>query len=97
MLQADEPADYVVATGDSASVKDFAEAAFSVVGKDWREFTKTDQRYERPAEVPDLIGDAGKAKRVLGWEPTVRWQELARIMVEADLEAAEREARVRNA
>ncbi len=66
-----------------------------MVGKDWQEFTKTDQRYERPAEVPDLIGDASKAKRVLGWEPTVRWRELARIMVEADLESAAREARVR--
>ena len=97
MLQADEPSDYVVATGDTASVRDFADAAFAVVGKDWREFTKCDARYERPAEVPDLIGDASKAKRVLGWEPTVRWQELARIMVQADLESAEREARVRNA
>jgi GDPmannose 4,6-dehydratase len=95
MLQAPEPTDFVVATGDTASVRDFCEAAFSVVDRDWQEFVKTDPRYERPAEVPDLIGDAGKAKRILDWEPTVRWRELARIMVEADLEAAAVEARAR--
>ncbi len=93
MLQHDEPTDYVVATGDTASVRDFCEASFSTVGLDWQEYVKTDPRYERPAEVPDLIGDATKAKKLLDWEPTVRWRELARIMVEADIELAEREAR----
>ncbi len=93
MLQHDEPADYVVATGDTASVRDFCEVSFAAVGLDWQEYVKTDPRYERPAEVPDLIGDAAKAKKLLDWEPTVRWRELARIMVEADIELAGREAR----
>jgi GDPmannose 4,6-dehydratase len=95
MLQAPEATDFVVATGDTASVRDFCEAAFAVVDRDWQDFVRTDSRYERPAEVPDLIGDAGKAKQILDWEPTVRWRELARIMVEADLEAAAVEARAR--
>ena len=82
-----------LATGDSASVRDFCEVSFAAAGLDWQEHTRTDTRYERPAEVPDLIGDATKAKKLLDWEPTVRWQELARIMVEADIELAAREAR----
>lgn len=85
MLQADEPDDYVLATGRSASVQDFVEAAFGSVNLDWRDYVRFDERYLRPTEVDALIGDAGKAERELGWKPEVLVPELARIMVEADL------------
>jgi len=88
MLQQDEPDDYVIATGETHSVREFCEEAFSHAGLDWREFVKVDPRYFRPAEVDLLLGDAAKARRVLGWQPGVTFQELARLMVDADLEAA---------
>jgi GDPmannose 4,6-dehydratase len=91
MLQHDVPDDYVVATGDSYSVRDFCELAFSHVGLDWQEHVKTDPRYERPAEVPDLIGDPSKAARVLGWEASVRTPALAAIMVDADARLVDQE------
>ncbi len=87
MLQQDEPGDYVIATGETHSVREFCEEAFSHVGLDWREHVKVDPKYFRPAEVDLLLGDAGKARRVLGWEPKVTFRELARMMVDADLEA----------
>ncbi|MEV6022767.1 GDP-mannose 4,6-dehydratase [Streptomyces sp. NPDC052036] len=87
MLQQDEPDDYVVATGSSYSVRDFVEHCFSHVGLDWREHVRFDERYLRPAEVDDLVGDASKAARVLGWRPAVRAPELARLMTEAELDA----------
>jgi GDPmannose 4,6-dehydratase len=84
MLQQDEPDDYVLATGETHSVQEFLEAAFTYAGLDWRDYVKIDQRYFRPAEVDLLIGDYSKAKEKLGWEPTVRFEELVRMMVDAD-------------
>ena len=85
MLQQDRPDDYILATNETHSVREFVELAFERVGLDWKEFIKHDQRYERPAEVDLLIGDATKAKKMLNWEPQVRFEELVRIMVDADL------------
>ena len=85
MLQQDRPDDYILATNETHSVQEFVELAFERVGLDWKEFVKHDSRYERPAEVDLLIGDASKAKKLLNWEPQVRFEELVRIMVDADL------------
>jgi GDPmannose 4,6-dehydratase len=85
MLQQDEPDDYVLATNETHSVREFVELAFTHAGLDWREYVRHDERYERPAEVDLLIGDATKAKKGLGWEPKIRFPELVRIMVDADL------------
>jgi GDPmannose 4,6-dehydratase len=85
MLQQDEPDDYVVATGETHSVREFLEQAFAYVQLDWREYLRHDERYERPAEVDLLVGDASKAKRRFDWEPKVRFPELVRLMVDADL------------
>ena len=89
MLQQDRPDDYILATNETHSVQEFVELAFERVGLDWKEFVKHDQRYERPAEVDLLIGDATKAKKILNWEPQVRFEELVRIMVDADLASIE--------
>ena len=89
MLQADKPDDYVLATNETHTVKEFVEEAFGHVGLEWEKFVKYDARYERPAEVDLLIGDPAKAKRDLGWEPKVRFKELVQIMVDADLEMLE--------
>src|SRR5260370_11182648 len=85
MLQQDDADDYVLATNETNSVREFFGLAFAHVGLDWKAYVRYDQRYERPAEVDLLIGDATKAKRLLGWEPKVRFPELVRIMVDADL------------
>lgn len=85
MLQQDHPDDYILATNETHSVREFVELAFERVGLDWKEYVKHDARYERPAEVDLLIGDASKAKKLLNWEPQVRFEELVRIMVDADL------------
>jgi GDPmannose 4,6-dehydratase len=85
MLQADEGDDYVVATNETHSIKEFLEVAFGQVNLDWQDYVKYDAKYERPAEVDLLIGNPAKAKKQLGWEPKVRMPELAKIMVEADL------------
>lgn len=85
MLQQDQPDDYVVATGETHSVREFVEEAFGHVGLDWEKYVKHDARYERPAEVDLLVGDPAKAKKQLGWEPKTRFQNLVRIMVDADL------------
>ena len=90
MLQQDQPDDYVIGTGESHSVREFAEAAFAHAGLDWRQYVKIDPRYYRPAEVSDLQADASKARRFLGWKPRVGFQELVRMMVDADLAALER-------
>ena len=84
MLQADEPGDYVVATGTSYSVGDFVRMAFEHAGLDWEKHVKFDPRYLRPTEVDDLIGDASKANELLGWQPKVFTPELVKIMVDAD-------------
>jgi GDPmannose 4,6-dehydratase len=86
MLQAEEPDDYVLATNETHTVAEFLEEAFSYVGMNWRDYVKIDPRYFRPAEVDLLIGDYSKAREKLGWEPTVRFQELVRMMVDGDRE-----------
>ena len=85
MLQQDEPNDYVVATGVGATVRDFVQVAFEHAGLDWKEFVEIDKKYERPTEVDALIGDASKAYSALGWKAKTMWDELARLMVDADL------------
>jgi len=90
IIQADSPGDYILATNETHSVKDFVELAFSHVDLDWKQYVRYDKRYERPAEVDLLIGNPEKARKLLGWEPTVRFPELVRIMVDADLEMAKR-------
>jgi len=85
MVQSEHPVDYVVATGETHSVEEFLELAFGSVDLDWHEFVTQDSRYMRPAEVDILVGDASKAGRELGWEPTVTFRELVAMMVEADL------------
>jgi GDPmannose 4,6-dehydratase len=85
MLQQDKPDDYVIATGETHSVQEFCEEAFGLVGLDWQKYVDLDKRYLRPAEVDILIGDPSKAKKQLGWEPKVKFKELVKIMVEADV------------
>lgn len=87
MLQQDEPDDYVVATGETHSVKEFLELAFSHVNLKWEDYVEFDERYLRPAEVDLLIGDPTKAKEKLGWQPSLTFPELVNLMVDADLEA----------
>jgi len=94
MLQQDQPDDYVVATNETHSVKEFCQEAFGLLGLDWEQHVNYDARYERPAEVELLIGNPAKAHRRLGWEPKVRFKELVRIMVDHDLELAKREAQI---
>ena len=97
MLQKDRPDDYVVATGESFSVRHFLEAAFELAGLDWRRHVKTDPRYLRPTEVDYLCGNPAKAERELGWKARVSMPELVGMMVEHDMEQAAREQTLRNA
>jgi len=85
MLQQDNPEDYVIATGETHSVKEFLDEAFEYKGLDWKNYVQIDKRYFRPLEVEFLLGDASKAKRKLNWEPKVRFKELVKIMVDADI------------
>jgi GDPmannose 4,6-dehydratase len=85
MLQQDDPDDYVVATGEMHSVKEFVETAFRLVGRDWNDHVRIDQNYFRPTEVEELRGDPTKAREVLGWQPSVTFDALVRLMLEADL------------
>ena len=87
MLQQDQPDDYVVATNETHSIREFLDIAFSHVELDWHDYVEFDARYLRPAEVDLLIGDATKAREALGWQPSVTFEELVHLMVEADLEA----------
>jgi len=87
MLQQDEPDDYVVGTGETHSVRELCETAFGLLDLDWQEYVVQDPQFYRPAEVDLLVSDPSKARRVLGWEPTVSFEELIRTMVDADLEA----------
>jgi GDPmannose 4,6-dehydratase len=93
MLQQDAPDDYVIGTGEAHSVREFTEAAFAHAGLDWQDRVLIDSRYFRPAEVFDLRADSRKARRVLGWEPTVGFAELVRMMVDADLADLQRQLR----
>jgi GDPmannose 4,6-dehydratase len=94
MLQQEKPDDYVVATNETHSVREFCQEAFGRLGLDWEKYVRHDPRYERPAEVDLLIGNPDKARRQLGWEPKVRFRELVRIMMDHDLKAAVQEARI---
>lgn len=94
MLQQDGPDDYVIATGETHSVQEFCQEAFKVVDLDWRQYVVQDERFMRPAEVDLLVGDPSKAGEKLGWEPTVTFGDLVRLMVDADIEALKRNARV---
>jgi GDPmannose 4,6-dehydratase len=91
MLQADEPDDYVAATGETHSVREFVEEVFGLLDLDWKEHVEIDPRYFRPTEVDMLLGDATKAREKLGWAPKVTFMELARLMTEHDLRIAEEE------
>ena len=90
MLQQPEPDDYVVATNETHSVKEFLQVAFDHVGLDWKKYVEIDPRYYRPAEVDLLIGDYSKAKQKLGWEPKTKFVELTKLMVDADVELLRR-------
>jgi GDPmannose 4,6-dehydratase len=85
MLQQDQPDDYVIATGETHSIREFLDLAFGHVGLDWTKYVEIDPRYYRPAEVDLLIGDYSKAKKKLGWEPKVKFKDLVKDMVEADI------------
>ncbi|NBO27160.1 MAG: GDP-mannose 4,6-dehydratase [Actinobacteria bacterium] len=87
MLQRPESSDYVVATGKGATVRDFARASFAHAGLDWEKYVEIDQKYERPTEVDALIGDPSKAKRELDWVAKTHWEDLAKLMVDADIKA----------
>ncbi len=93
MLQQDEPEDYVIATGETHSVRELCEIAFGHLGLDYRDYVVQDPRYYRPAEVDLLVGDASKARERLGWEPEVSFEELVKLMVDADMENMQREVR----
>ncbi len=89
MLQQDEPDDYVIATGETHSVREFLEETFNYLGLDWRDHVKIDPKYFRPTEVDSLAGDSSKARKKLGWKPKVRFKELVKLMVDADLKKEE--------
>jgi len=91
MLQQDEPDDYVIATGETRSIREFLDLAFERVGLDWHEYVETDPRYLRPAEVDLLLGDASKARKALNWEPRVSFEELVAMMIDADWQLAKEE------
>jgi GDPmannose 4,6-dehydratase len=97
MLQQPEPGDYVVATGEARSVKEFLDEAAEHLGMDWKPFVQNDPRYYRPTEVDVLEGDATKAEQVLNWRPRVRFKELVHMMVDYDLRLAERERLLKDA
>jgi len=96
MLQQDQPDDYVIATNETHSVKEFVQETFSRLDLDWEEFVEYDDRYERPSEVDLLIGNPLKAKKQLGWEPKVKFKELVSIMVNADLKLATQESKIKS-
>jgi GDPmannose 4,6-dehydratase len=95
MLQHEQPDDYVIATGESHTVREFVEAAFRYVKLDWEQYIRLDPQYLRPSEVDHLLGDATKARETLGWAPKVGFEPLVRMMVDADLELAQRELPLR--
>jgi len=96
MLQHDKPDDYVVATGETHSVKEFLQEVFDYLDLDWQKYVEIDPRYFRPTEVDILQGDAGKARKALGWEPKVAFKDLARMMTDADMELARHEKIVKD-
>lgn len=88
MLQQDKPEDYVIATGSSHSVRELCQIAFEHVGLDYHDYVEHDVRFERPAEVDHLLGDARKAREILGWKPSICFKDLIVMMVESDLKLA---------
>jgi GDPmannose 4,6-dehydratase len=94
MLQQGTPEDFVIATGETHSVREFVQEAFSYVGLAWEDHVRIDPHYFRPTEVDLLVGDASKAKRILDWAPKVRFKELVRLMVDADMAVAEKQAKM---
>jgi GDPmannose 4,6-dehydratase len=94
MLQVSEPDDYVVATGETHSIREFLDLTFSALDLDWKKYVEHDPRYERPAEVELLLGDPTRAKEKLGWTPKVKFPELVQMMVKSDLKLAEQERAV---
>ena len=90
MLQQGKPDDYVIATNETHAVREFLEVAFGHAGLDWQKYVEIDPRYHRPAEVDLLIGDYSKAKSQLGWEPKTKFRDLARLMVDADMDLLRR-------
>jgi GDPmannose 4,6-dehydratase len=97
MLQQDKPDDYVIATGETHSIREFLDIAFGHAGLDWHKFVEIDSRYYRPTEVDLLIGDFTKARTRLGWSPKIKFDELVKLMVDADIQLLKdhREGRVR--
>jgi GDPmannose 4,6-dehydratase len=93
MLQQDFPDDFVIATGESHSVKEFVVKTFDSLGLDWGKYVEIDPRYFRPTEVDFLLGDATKAREQIKWQPRVDFNQLVKLMVESDMELAEKEAR----
>ncbi len=91
MLQQEKPDDYVIATGQTHSIREFLDLAFERVGLDWNKYVEIDQRYFRPADVDLLQGDASKARNVLSWKPKVDFEELVAMMIDADWELAKQE------
>jgi GDPmannose 4,6-dehydratase len=89
MLQQPKGDDFVIATGESATVQQFAEVAFMRANLDWQKYIKIDKRYLRPSEVDSLVGDASKAAKILNWKPKTNWKKLAEIMVDADIKLLE--------
>jgi GDPmannose 4,6-dehydratase len=96
MLQQEEPQDFVIATGETHSVREFLDEVFGILGLDWQKHVAIDERYFRPAEVDLLLGDASKARKKLGWKPKVTFKGLARMMTEADMRLARRERIIRD-
>lgn len=97
MLQQDKPDDFVIATGQQYSVKEFLNEVFGHLDLDWQKYVEIDERYYRPSEVETLLGDAGKAKKILNWEPKVTFKELAKMMTDADMLLAEKEKILKDA
>ena len=97
MLQQEKPDDYIIATNETHTVQEFLDETFAYLALDSMEHVGFDEKYERPAEVDLLIGDASKAKEKFGWEPKVTFKELVRIMVDADMKLAENELALQNA
>jgi len=96
ILQHDKPDDYVIATGENYTVREFLEEVFAYLDLDWNKYVVVDKRYFRPAEVDLLLGDSAKAKKILGWEPKVKFKELVKIMVDSDLQLAGEERIVKD-
>ena len=95
MLQQEKPDDFVIATGQTHSVKKFCELAFQLADLDWQKYVQTDPKFMRPADVDLLVGDASKAKKVLNWSPSIDFKQLVKIMVEADLETEKKNGATR--